>query len=138
MYKQFGRNRCLSNAVSEGLLLSCVVLLLVALVVIAAADREYVTALIFFGLAELVAVSAVDMIRRGYNEFPVVITDYHMVCSYPFGKRRVFDINKITSFKIIKKRLMFIYDGWPNIVFVRGLSWENQRELEALLKFGGS
>ena len=133
MYKVFGKNRYLPRAVLEVILFGFVELLLIFLVVDLAARGKYGPMSLMLVTTAFVGVFALDMVRRGFKEYPLVITDHHMVCYHQFGKRTVFDRDKISWFKIIRARLVFIHDGWPSAVYVCGLSKAEQEQLSLLL-----
>lgn len=133
MYKTFGTNRDLYNAISEALMFLFIVAMLLFLLVLFYAEQNYAFAVMAFVLATLLSMVGIDAIRQRYRAFPLVMTDYHLVCSYPMAKRRVYDLSSISWFIIKRKRLLFVADGWPVVVYVKGLDDLQRQELEQLL-----
>ena len=74
------------------------------------------------------------MIRQGYKEYPLVVTDYHLICCFSFARKKVLNIDRISWFKIKAQRLLLVHQGWPFLVYVYGLTKSQQEELERLLE----
>lgn len=134
MCKVLGKNRSISHAVTETLLFGFVVASCVFMLVISFDSNDLKFPFVAFFLAVFIAMFAVDAIRNGYREFPLTVTHVHLISNYEFGRRRVFDIKKITWFKIANSRLIFIHNGWPSAIHVRGITKDQELELKGLLQ----
>lgn len=138
MYKEFGENGSLVNAAVESLVFIFIVLMMVLVIAVSSSEGEFGMAVFFFISAVLISLIGLDKIKRGYKEYPLVVTDHHIICSYPYGNRKVLNRDRITWIKIIKRRVIMLHDGWPTVVHVHGLSKDGRKALEKLIVSGSS
>lgn len=103
MYKEYGKNKDMWKLIADSL--SCLLLLifLIFLLVIFAGEGRYEIALITLLSTSLVTAIAYDQIKLTYARYPLVVTDFHVVVNRSFGRRGVYDQNKISRLYIIKK-----------------------------------
>ena len=138
MYKEFGENRNLVNAAVESLVFVLIALMMALVIAVSSSEGELGMAVFLFISTVLICLIGLDKIKRGYKEYPLVVTDHHLICSYPYGNRKVLNRDRITWTKIVKRRVIMLHDGWPTVVHVHGLSKDGQKALEKLIISGRS